>query len=65
MEYYSAIKEPIWVSGREADEPRARYTEWSKSEEEEKDSILTHIYEPRKMVLMNLFSGKEQRETQM
>ena len=41
MEYYSAIKEPIWVSGREADEPRARYTEWSKSEEEEKDSILT------------------------
>ena len=34
-EYYSAIeKECIWVSSNEADEPRAYYTEWSKSERE-------------------------------
>jgi len=30
--YYSAIK--IWVSFSEVDEPRAFYTEWSKSERE-------------------------------
>ena len=35
MEYYSAIKrECIWVSSNEVDEPRACYTEWSKSERE-------------------------------
>ena len=27
-------KEPIWVSSNEVDEPRAYYTEWSKSERE-------------------------------
>ena len=35
MEYYSAfIKECIWVSSNKVDEPRAYYTEWSKSERE-------------------------------
>ena len=33
MEYHSAIKkEHIWVIWTEVHEPRARYTEWSKSE---------------------------------
>ena len=35
MEYYSAIeKEHIWVSPNEMDEPKAYYTEWSKSQRE-------------------------------
>ena len=35
MECYSAVKkEWIWVSSTEVDEPRACYTEWSKSERE-------------------------------
>ena len=34
MEYYSALKKNIWVSPNEADEPKACYTEWSKSERE-------------------------------
>ena len=36
-------KEHIWVSSNEVDEPRAYYTEWSKSEKD-KYHILTHIY---------------------
>ena len=36
-------KECIWASSNEMDEPRAYYTEWSKSERE-KYCILTHIY---------------------
>ena len=43
MEYYSAIKkEHISVSSNEVDVPRACYTEWSKSESENKYCILTH-----------------------
>ena len=34
MEYYSAIKRNTNVSSNEVDEPRAYYTEWSKSERE-------------------------------
>ena len=34
MEYYSVKKECIWVSSNEVYEPRAYYTEWSKSERE-------------------------------
>ena len=35
MEYYWAIKkECIWVSSNEVNEPKAYYTEWSKSERE-------------------------------
>ena len=30
MEYYSAIKEYIWISSNEVDETGAYYTEWSK-----------------------------------
>ena len=33
-EYYSAIKEHIWVSSNEVDETEAYYTEWSKPERE-------------------------------
>ena len=35
-------KEQVWLSSSEVDEPRAYYTEWSKSEKN-KYSILTHI----------------------
>ena len=39
MEYYSFIKkEHIWVISSEAYEPRAYYTEWSKSEREKQIS---------------------------
>ena len=42
MEYYSAIK---WVSPNEVDEPRAYYTEWSKSEREKQLSYTNpHIW---------------------
>ena len=34
MECYSAIKRKVFVSPNEVDEPRAYYTEWSKSERE-------------------------------
>ena len=37
-------KEHIWVSPNEVDEPRAYYTEWSKSEREINYCILVHIY---------------------
>ena len=32
MEYYTAIKEYIWISSNEVDETGAYYTEWSKPE---------------------------------
>ena len=35
MEYYSAIKNQIWVSSSEVDEPLACYIEWSRSENKE------------------------------
>ena len=46
MEYYSAIKkECTWVSSNEVEEPRACYTEWSKSEREKQVLYIdTHIY---------------------
>ena len=47
-----------WVSGREADGPRACYIKWSNSEREKKYCILTRIYEPRKMVPWTYFQGK-------
>ena len=38
-------KECIWVSSNEVDEPRAYYTEWSKSESEKQVlNINTYIY---------------------
>ena len=55
----SNTKEQIWVSSSDVDEPRACYTEWS---QEEKNTIYYHIHmESRKMVLMNMFAGKEWR----
>ena len=36
-------KEYIWISSNEVDEPRAYYTEWSKSEKD-KYHILAYIY---------------------
>ena len=36
-------KEPIWVSSDKVDEPRAYYTEWSKSEREKQISY-TNAY---------------------
>ena len=43
MQYYSAIKEHIWVSSNEVDETGAYYTEWSQKEEH-KHCILMHTY---------------------
>ena len=41
IDYYLAIKkEWIWVSSGEVDEPRACYTEWSKSEREKQVSYI-------------------------
>ena len=52
----------IWVSSSEVDEPRACFTEWSKSEREKQNTVYWRIYmESRKMALMNLFLGKEWR----
>ena len=46
----------------EVDEPRGYYTEWSKSEREKILYINVCAYiESRKMVQMNLITGKEQR----
>ena len=40
MEYYSAIKRNGFESVSEVDEPRACYTEWSKSEREKQLSCI-------------------------
>ena len=37
-------KEHIWVSSNEVDEPRAYYTDWSKSERVRQYHMLTYIY---------------------
>ena len=42
---FSHKKEHIWVSSDEADEPRACYTEWNKSEREKQVSYInTYIW---------------------
>ena len=44
MGYYWAIKRNEWVSSSEVDEPRAYYTEWSKSKREKQVSyMLSHF----------------------
>ena len=49
MEYYSAIKkERNWVICGEVDGSRDCHTEWSKSERENKYSILTYIWNLKK-----------------
>ena len=56
----SCKKEQIWVSSTEVDEPRACYTEWSKSEREKQILYINTLYMKfRKMVLMNLFAEHE------
>ena len=52
-------KEWIRVSSNEVDEPRACYTEWSKSEREKRLLYIITYMESRKMVLMNPFAGQE------
>ena len=45
MEIFLTHKEEhIWMSSNEVNEPRAYFTEWSKSEKEKQYHILTHIY---------------------
>ena len=61
-DYYLAIKrEHIWVSSNEVDEPRAYYTEWSKSEREKQVSYTNIYMKSQKMVLMKLFVGQQWR----
>ena len=45
-------KECIWVSSNEVDEPRAYYTEWSKSERE-REILHTNAYIDRKSTRLN------------
>ena len=54
-------KELIWGSCSEVDEPRASTTERSKSEREKQIYVERIYMESRKMVLMNLVSGKQRR----
>ena len=54
-------KEWIWVSSRELDEPRACYTEWSKSKGEKYHISMCIHMESRKRVLMNLFAWQQRR----
>ena len=43
--WLSDKKECIWVSANEVDEPRAYYTEWSKSEEKSIYSELIELWQ--------------------
>ena len=54
-------KKLIWVTWAEVDEPTACYTEWSKSERENQILYINVYMESRKMALVNLFSGQEER----
>ena len=59
VEYYSVIKKvQMWVSWSEVDEPKASYSEWSKSEREKQVLYINTYMESRKMVLMNLVKNK-------
>ena len=58
----SCKKECTWVSSNEGDEPRAYYTEWSKSEIERQILYIKCLYmASRKMVLMILHTGQQRR----
>ena len=55
-------KECIWVSSNEVGEPRAYYTEWSKSERERQISYInTYIWESMKIVPTILRAGQQRR----
>ena len=56
-------REHIWVSSNEVNEPRAFYTEWSKSERKNKYSILMHKYEIKKNGLWTYLQGSN-RDTE-
>ena len=58
-EYYSAIKkEHIWVSSNEVGEPRAYYTEWSKSEREKQVLYInTYIWNLERWRLWTYLQG--------
>ena len=58
------IKKRIWVTWAEVDEPAACYVEWSKSERENQILYIYVYMESRKMALVNLFSGQEERHRQ-
>ena len=60
--FSSHKKEQIWVGSSEVDEPRAYYTEQSKSEREKQmQYINAYIWNLEKMILIDLFAGKEWR----
>ena len=54
-------KKRIWVTWAEVDEPAACYVEWSKSERENQILYINVYMESRKMALVTLFSGQEER----
>ena len=55
-------KQCIWISSNEVDEPRAYYTEWSKSERDKYH--IKHIYMvARKIILMILLLQDSKRDT--
>ena len=56
----SYIKEHIWVSSNEVDEPGAYYTEWSKSERE-RQILYTNAYIWIKKMVTLLHAGQQRR----
>ena len=60
---FSHKKEWTWIGFIEVDEPRAFYTEWSKSERKNKYSILMHKYEIKKNGLWTYLQGSN-RDTE-
>ena len=51
-------KEHIWVSSNEVDEPRAYYTQWSKSEREEQIYINAYIWNLEKWYWWTYLHGR-------
>ena len=61
MEYYSAIKKE-WNNAicSHMDGPREYHTKWSKSDRERQISYdVTYMWNPKKMVQMNLFTKQK------
>ena len=54
-------KKRIWVTWAEVDEPAACYIEWSKSTRENQILYINAYMDSRKMALINLFTGQEER----
>ena len=51
-------KEQIWVSSSEVDEPRACYTDWSKSEREKQIYINAYIWNLEKLYWWTCLQGR-------